>query len=66
MDLSLSYFHTCEKVNKRYDYLGLDAMEFTVGEALRGTSPDAALSLYASSLSLARPMTGKEFEGTWR
>lgn len=38
-------------------------MQIAVSEVLRGLDPKAALSLYASSVSLARSITGKEFEG---
>lgn len=62
MSLSYVYAGSGER-SKPYDYLSVQLTEIASGEALRGTDPKDSLSLYASHLTLARPITGKEFEG---
>lgn len=60
--MSLSYIYAgAGKSYERYDYLNTAGLENAVGEVLRGGVD--SLNLYASSVSLARPVTGKEFEG---
>lgn len=62
IDISMSYAHTPDgKRFERTDYVGIENTKLLAANVLRDCGPTSPLSLYASNLTLARPVTGKEF-----
>lgn len=64
LDLSMSYIYA--GAGKRFaptDYLGTNDLAVASSETLRGLGPTGCLSLYASHVTLARPVQGDEFKG---